>query len=335
MKRTLIEVDAVAAWENLARAFAQAARGKQDRPDVCAFRRDLNANLASLSERIRAGRAGSGEFRRLVIHDPKRRIIHVPSFEERVLHHALMAIAGPVLERAMVANTYACLPGRGNHRAVSRVQQQLQRFAWFVKIDIAGYFDHIDHGILLSLLRRRFAGDGFLLLMEQIVRAYQSGPGRGLPIGTLVSQHLANYYLDGLDRWLAARSEVKAAVRYMDDVIWWCGDRESARRTLNAADLYLRIERLLTIKANPQINRSKRGVTFCGFRVHPGGLRLTPRRRRRYASRRAYWEKLWTRGLIDERTLQLRYAAVHAITLPADTSAWRCIHLARRGVVDA
>ena len=57
------------------------------------------------------------------IHDPKPRLIHAPAFRERVLHHALMAHAGPVLDRALVFDTYACRVGKGTLAAVRRCQQ--------------------------------------------------------------------------------------------------------------------------------------------------------------------------------------------------------------------
>ncbi len=91
----------------------------------------------------------------------------------------------------------------------------------------------------------------------------------------------------GVARALKEQQPALAYVRYMDDCIWWCADRPTARTTLAAARDYLASERLLTVKADAQINRSVRGVTFCGFRILPGTIRLTARKRRRYAERRA------------------------------------------------
>jgi hypothetical protein len=200
---------------------------------------------------------------------------------------------------------------------------------------VAGYFDTIDQEILLGLVRRRFKGDRFLLLIENIVAGYHTEVGKGLPIGTLISQHLANYYLDGFDRWLSGNPVVRGQVRYMDDVIWWCDTREAARATLGAAASYLVQARKLAIKANPQINRTVAGVTFCGVRVRKDGIRLGPRRRRRYQRRRRDWETAWSNGLIDSAALQCAYAAVHGITLPAESRGWRRALLARTGAVDA
>jgi hypothetical protein len=251
-----------------------------------------------------------------------------------VFHHAVIALAGPVLDRALTPTTFACREGMGKHAAAWQVQRQLRRFPWYVKIDIRHYFDEIDHAMLHGLLQRRFKGRAFLALLRRIIGSYHVTPGKGLPIGSLTSQHFANYYLDGMDRYILERLRVSAQVRYMDDIVWWCESRECVRETLRQVREYARDVRLLTVKDNTQINRSARGVTFCGFRITPGKLRLSRRRRRRYQERRRYWERAYLEGRIDAMTLQRAYDAVHAITLPAQAIGWRRENLARFPALD-
>lgn len=329
MRRVRIELDEVAAWANLTDAAHKAARGKRQRPEVARFFARFDESLAELGEAIRAGWMPRGALRRFVIHDPKQRTIHVAPFEERVFHHALMNHAGPVLDRALTDAAFACRVGRGQHAAARRVQQHLRRFPWYVQIDIAGYFDTIDHARLLDLLARRFKGDGLMACLGRILDSYHTAPGKGLPIGALTSQHFANFYLDGLDRLLQERMPARALVRYMDDAIWWCDDRRTAHATLDAAREWLANERLLVVKAAPRINRSTHGATFCGFRILPGAVRLTRRKQRRYQGRRLAWEAAFAAGEIDARQLQNAYAAVHAITAHIDSQAWRRENLRR------
>lgn len=330
MRRTRIELADIAAFANLAEAAARAARGKRERPDVRAFFDRLEESLAALGEAILSGRAPRGEYRRFRIRDPKPRTIHAACFEDRVLHHAIMIPAGPVLDRTLCATSYACRPGKGGLAAARAAQAALQRYPWYVKVDVLGYFDHIDHFCLLGLLERRFKGEGFLALLWRIIDGYTAAPGKGLPIGSLTSQYFANYYLDGLDRLLLEQLGARAELRYMDDVIWWCDSRAHARATLAAVAEWLERERLLALKANPQINRSVHGVGCCGYRVLPGTLRLSRRRRRSYQTRRADWEDAWRAGRIDDAGLQRAYDAVRAITVHADARAWRQQELARR-----
>ena len=145
---------------------------------------------------------------------------------------------------------------------------------------------------------------------------------------------LANYYLDGLDRYLLEHLSACAQVRYMDDVIWWCDSHARARDTLHQVRAYVATERLLTVKADVQINRSTHGVRFCGYRVTPGQLRLSQRRQRHYRQLRQAWERAYADGRIDAPTLQRAYAAVHAMTLPADSTRWRQQHLQRYPALD-
>jgi len=329
VRRVRIELAEIAAIPNLMEATARAARGKRERPVVRAFLDRLEDHLAALAQDIVTGRAPRGEYRRFRIRDPKPRTIHAACFADRVLHHAVMLPAGPVLERAMAATSYACRPGKGTLAAVRAAQAALQRFPWYVKVDVSGYFEHIDHARLFDLLNRRFKGAGFMGLLRRIVAGHESTLGKGLPIGSLTSQHFANYYLDGLDRLLLEKLGAHAEVRYMDDVLWWCDSREQARETLAAVGEWLGRERLLRLKDPSQINRSRHGVGFCGYRISSGALRLSVRRRQRYRERRAVWEAAWGEGRIDALTLQRGYDAVCAITLHADSRNWRRNELAR------
>ncbi|OQX06388.1 MAG: hypothetical protein BWK73_30975 [Thiothrix lacustris] len=149
MKRTLITLEAIAERKNLIAAFRKAAKGKRHRGDVQAFMQDFDNNLNHLGIDIRAARLPYGKFRAFQIHDPKKRLIHAACFEDRIFHHALMNLAGEVLERAMMPTSYACRVNKGVHKAAQQVQQHLCQYAYYAKIDINGYFASIDHERLL------------------------------------------------------------------------------------------------------------------------------------------------------------------------------------------
>ncbi|MEF8713270.1 MAG: reverse transcriptase domain-containing protein [Accumulibacter sp.] len=327
MQRVRIELADLASADNLALAAWKAARGKRQRPEVRRFCAHFDDSIARLRRDILAGVVPYGEYRSFLIHDPKQRLIHAACFADRVLHHAIMNLAGPVFERTLVPSTYACRPGLGVHRAIRQVQAELRRFAWFVKVDVDAYFPSIDHAILERLLARRFKGADFLALLGRIIAACPAAPRRGLPIGSLTSQHFANHYLDGADRFLLAHPLVRAHVRYMDDILCWGDDRQSVRQVAGELREWLQRERHLTLKANVQINRSERGVSYCGARVLRGSLRLTPRKQARYRHGCQRWEAAWLAGVIDEAALQRGYAAVLAPTLHCDSLSWRKRHL--------
>lgn len=334
-KRSPITLADVTTLDTMTRAFWQAARGKSEREDVRRFTANLDAELAQLGEDIRRGGAPEGRWTSFEIFDPKPRRILAPCFPDRVMHHALMMHMGPVLERTLVDDTFACRQGKGTLAAVLRAQHHVRRFPWFVKADARAYFASIDHAHLRGVLQRRFKDPGVLALCDRILNRTPDPPGRGLPIGALTSQHFANVYLDVLDRYLLETLRVRAMVRYMDDVVWWCDSREAAKETLIAARSFVAEARGIELKPSAVIGRSEQGLPFLGFRVLAGTLRLSLRRRRRYAAARQRWESAFAVGAIAARELQTGYAATFAVTAHAEATAWRRSELLRRAPVDA
>jgi RNA-directed DNA polymerase len=329
MKRSGIDLSAIADWNTLTEAFHRAAAGKANRAEVRLFRANLNQRLEALREHILAGEPRLSPMRSFQIFDPKPRLIHAPVFRDRVLHHALIAHIGPVLERSLIFDTYACRVGKGTIAAVRRVQHFARRFPWYGQIDIRSYFPSIDHGILYGLLERRFKNRKLLRFLGSIIAAHGAGAGKGLPIGALTSQHFANLYLDGCDRFLLETLKVRGIVRYMDDTVWWADSKEAVHGHLQAVADFLRDRRALEIKEPVRIGRSAHGVSYCGFRVLPGAILLSRRRRRRYAEVRARWERAFEQRQIDAPGLQAGYASAFGMTASSDCAAWRGEQLRR------
>ena len=140
MKRIRINLEDIASRDNLLLACHKAARAKRHRSEVIRFLHHCDDNLNQLAKDILLAQMPYGKFREFQIFDPKQRLIHAACFEDRIFHHALINLAGPVLEKAMLPTTYACRPGMGVHKAGTQVQQHLCRYPWYAKIDIAGYF---------------------------------------------------------------------------------------------------------------------------------------------------------------------------------------------------
>ena len=329
MKRSGIDLAAIADWSTLTAAFHRAALGKADRKEVCSFRADLCDQLAALRADILAGNPGLSPMRTFQIFDPKPRIIHAPVFRDRVLHHALIAHVGPVLERSLVFDTYACRLGKGTIAAVKRCQHFSRRYSWYGQIDIRSYFANIDHEILIGLLERRFKNAGLLAFLRRLIRSHNADGNKGLPIGALTSQHFANFYLDGCDRFLLESCKAGGTVRYMDDAMWWGDSKKAVRNVLEAVTGFLKVHRRLEVKQPPRIGRSALGASFCGFHILPGAILLSRRRRQRYVKARARWERAFVQGEIDARGLQAGYASALGMTAAANSREWRREQLRR------
>ena len=324
MIRSLITLPELVAYDNLLLATWKAARGKRRRPAVSRFLTDLDGALERLARSILDGTAPRGACRRFIIHDPKRREITAVCFADRVLHHAILNRAEPRFERMLVDSTYACRPGKGVHAAVTRVQSNLRRWPWLVKIDIDGYFPSIDHARLKRMLAARFKGRGFLDLLARIIdRGSHDSPGRGLPIGALTSQHFANAYLDPADRWLLGHPEVCGHVRYMDDIVWWCPSRAAAQGTLDGVRTLLADDLGLAIKSGAYVGPSAQGLTFCGFRVRSGVILASSRKLSRYRAGLKRIETAWAAGEIGEGEHQRASEALLATLAAAETLGFR------------
>jgi len=115
----------------------------------------------------------------------------------------------------------------------------------------------------------------------------------------------------------------------MDDIVWWGDSRAAVRAALAEARAYATEHLALQVKEPTQIGRSAQGLSLCGYRILPGCLRLSRRRKQRYAACRRQWEDAYAASLIDARTLQAGYAGALAITLHADADAWRRAQLRR------
>ena len=334
-KRSGVQLMDIASLSNLTLAYTRAARGKRRRTEVMRFEAKLWNELHALSEDIRDLRVSVGVFQSFRIFDPKPRTIHAPCFRERVLHHAMMAPMGPILDGCLVSDTFACRVGKGCLAAVERAEHHLRRFPVFVKIDIRRYFDSIHHDLLKTLLRRRFKDREVLALCERVIDAYEVEPGRGLPIGALTSQYFANTYLEPLDRFILQTVRARGMVRYMDDCAWWMDDLAAAKKSLTMVRSFVTERLKLGLHPKAYIQRSTKGLSFLGYRLFPGTRRLSRRRKQRYTRARQAWERAYQLGLIDAHALQRGYEGAWATTLYANSLRFRQAELARFGTVDA
>ena len=323
MKREGHLLEKAVAMDNLQRAYYLAQRGKTDRPEVLAFRANLHANLSAVGHDLRTGAYVFGPYRQFRVYDPKERVITVAPFRDRVTHHTLMQVCDASFERYTIFDSYACRKGKGSQRAVMRAQHFSLRFKWFLKLDIARYFDSIDHDILLHRLARRFKERPLLSLFRSLVTSYAVSLGKGLPIGNLSSQYFANHYLGYLDHWVKEARGVRGYVRYMDDFILWHDDKSGLKGLLSAIKTFLSESLALRVKPAVLLNRTAAGVPFLGYRVFPGRLGLTRRSATRFRRKYREYEHLRQRGTWSEATCARHMEALIAFTRLADAKPLR------------
>ena len=309
--------------ENLRLAFWKAAKGKREREGVRHFAENLDTEIAAMRAGLLAGDFPVGRFTQFKVFEPKERTIHAAGFPERVLHHAIFNVCEPVFERGLVADTFACRIGKGRLAAIARAREFAGRHAWFLKMDVRRCFESLSHEVLLGVLARKFKEAPLLTLLERIVRSHEAAPGRGLPIGSLTSQHFANAYLGLLDRFVKEELRCAGYVRYMDDFVVWAHDRTELADVRNAVREFLRKRLAVEFKAEPCPQRTARGMDFLGFRIFPQGARLSRRSKRRCARRCRGAERAHAAGRLTLRGLQARVTALLAFVGKADSAGFR------------
>lgn len=317
MKSSRIRIEAIADLDNLREAFLRAARGKAHREPVIAFRADLNRQLQSLRTDLLAGQVSVGHYQSFIIHEPKQRCIHAPCFRERVLHHAILNLCEPDFERWQIDDSFACRRGKGREAAVQRARDFAGKGAWFLKLDIAKYFDSIPHAQLIEQTRRHFSNPGLRALWQRIIEGYRVEAERGLPIGALTSQHLANFYLTMLDRFIKETLRVRHYIRYMDDMVLW-GDKVELLKARQAIKSVVEQQLGLRLNRSQTLQPAVRGVRFLGYRIFPGGVKLSHAARRRFIARYATYCRWMETGRIEAVDAQRGVLALRAFVAVAD-----------------
>lgn len=318
--------------DNLRTAYLKAVRGKRSRYEVRAFSSELEKNLALLRHQLLNGEPEIGRYRFFTVRDPKKREICAASFPERVLHHAVMNICEPMFERYAIYDTYACRKGKGQQKAVLRAQQFCRRNEWYLKLDIRKYFDSVNHSLLLSLLGRLFREHRLLDLYASIFKTYSTQPGKGLPIGNLISQHCANLYLGVLDHWLKDTLGSKAYVRYMDDFLLLHQSRSYLKKLLVDVQHFLAAELDLELKNNIQLNRTGLGIPFLGYRVFSSKILLGRDSKKRFIRKFKKYEVKYRNGDWSEQELARHMEPLVAVTRFADADSFRANVIKRYGV---
>lgn len=311
MKRYGNLMEKVLDRDNLCLAFHNAAAGKRDRKEVRLFQKDLQKNLDRIYEKLACGAMTFGGYRMFTVHDPKTRTICSAPFDQRVVHHALINITGPMMDRSRIFHSYACRTGKGQHRAVEKASGWAGKACFYLKMDIRKYFDSIFHERVMELLSRRFKDSKILELFHDIINSYETSPGRGLPLGNLTSQYLANFYLDRFDHWIKEEKRVKLYIRYMDDMLMF-GEKDTLLGLLHESREFLNSRLELDLKHGGRINRTDKGIGFLGTVVYPGHIRLSPASKKRTRARLKQYERKFLSEKWDAVELQQRISALWA-----------------------
>jgi retron-type reverse transcriptase len=332
--------DRVVSFDNLLLAYRKARRAKGRTAAVACFSLNLEKELLTLQRELINGEYRPGAYRLFTIYERKPRTIAAAPFRDRVVHHGVMNLIEPPLDRSFIDDSYACRRGKGVHAAVDRYQRWAQRYTYALKMDVMQYFPSIDHLLLKEKLRHRIKDARLLGLLDRLIDTAPPGnppvsyfPGddlltplerpTGIPIGNLTSQFFANLYLDELDHYLKEGARVKAYLRYVDDMVILDDDKARLSELRQVVRERLARDRLRLHPRKAHITPVRDGLNLLGYLVFPHQRRLRNDNGHRFARRLRGFARAYGQGQMDWQDFNPSVQSWIGHARQADTEALR------------
>lgn len=229
-------------WEAYRCVKANKGAAGVDGQSLEEFDLDLKGNLYKLWNRMSSGSYMPPPVRRVSI--PKKgggtRPLGIPTVADRIGQMVVKLVLEPTWDCAFHTDSYGYRPGKSAHQALAKVRERCWRYDWVIDLDIKGYFDAIDHELLMRAVRRHTQESWVLLYIERWLKTdvlLEDGRvevrTQGTPQGGVVSPLLANLFLHYVfDKWMDRHHPQVPFARYADDVICHCRASWQADRLL-------------------------------------------------------------------------------------------------------
>jgi len=138
----------------------------------------------------------------------KMRPLGIPSLDDKLVQEVIRMVLEAIYEGQFEDCSHGFRPKRSCHTALNKIQKTFTGAKWFIEGDIKGFFDNINHEILIGILKERISDERFLRLIRKFLKAGYienwmfHNTFSGTPQGGIISPILANIYLDKLDKYM-------------------------------------------------------------------------------------------------------------------------------------
>jgi len=255
-----------AVWEAYQKVKANRGAAGVDGQSIEEFEKDLPGNLYKLWNRLASGSYMPPAVRRVEI--PKAsggtRPLGIPTVADRIAQMVVKNALEPILEPCFHADSYGYRPHKSAHDALAVARQRCWRTDWVLDVDIKGFFDNIDHELLMKAVRKHTDCRWVVLYIERWLTAPVQLPDgtlqprdKGTPQGGVASPLLANLFLHyAFDAWMERKFPTIGFERYADDVVIHCKSLAQATMLREALKRRLAVCKL-------EMSPSKTKIVYC------------------------------------------------------------------------
>jgi len=263
-------------WEAYARVKANRGAAGVDGQSLADFGKDLEDNLYKVWNRMSSGSYFPPPVRLVEI--PKvgggMRPLGIPTVGDRIAQTVVKMLLEPIVEPHFHEDSYGYRPGKSAHDAIGVARKRCWRANWVIDLDIKGFFDSLDHDLVLKAVAYHTDNPWVRLYIARWLQApVQKRDGsliertRGTPQGGVISPLLANLFMHyAFDAWMQRKFPQVRFERYADDVVVHCVSEAQARYVLEAI-------RMRLADCGLELHPLKTKIVYCKDDDRPGGFK--------------------------------------------------------------
>lgn len=299
-------------YDNLKRAYKQTQLGSR-KYKTGSFRLASAKEywLAKLWKALKEKKWRPGRYIEFYVYEPKARLVHAPHTIDKLVQFSTHLVLQEIYRPVFIKDSYACLEGKGTHKAVDRIQHMMRTAAYMyddpyiIKADVRKFFYSIDRDVLKQIYRKKIPRQeaDFLWLLDMIVDSSPEGD-RGIPLGNVTSQDFANIYLNEVDQYCKRYLGLKRYVRYMDDITIVVKDKQTAKAILAKMRDFVQDRLHLKFNQKTQIYPIRQGINTLGFKIYTDHKLVRDQSKRAMKRRIKAMDRKLKEGLIDEKAVQ-------------------------------
>ena len=253
-------------WEAYKRVKANKGAAGVDGQTIEAFEGDLKGNLYKLWNRLASGSYFPSPVLRVEIPkgDGRMRPLGIPTVADRVAQMVAKQFLEPELEKHFHPDSYGYRPGKSALDAVGMARKRCWKYDWVLDLDIKGFFDNIDHELMMRAVRAHTEERWVLLYIERWLKApiempdgTRKLPQKGTPQGGVASPLLANLFLHyAFDKWMEREHPEIPFERYADDAVCHCKSKAQAERLKQTLDVRMK-------EVGLELHPEKTKIVYC------------------------------------------------------------------------